>query len=297
MEPITRIDPSLLRRGAVFDLDDLRTEHASEAYRDAFLSILKRHGVRRSMQVEVDYLIRTGPESYDVVIAFPQLNYADLDVARMIIDSRYITSVVEQNGRGYMVVKEQLYDEALYERYQTFSGDTLVRDGNLPEQEIPGHRSGSRYIRLIDFPDYVMNLLRRHYPRPRAFLSQHRVTQQLFDRLPTTGFAVPVELTGAQDHKVVYVRLNVKKLRRWLKRHQSCFYAGTAEPQKVRDEFDVTYAQEERERLEQEAQATREHNLQELENDEESDMGVAQLVEADTDQDDDDSQETDPNEL
>ncbi len=247
---VQRMEPSLLYRGARIDLGMLTDEAVSQALleqltgRSSIQHVINPLPVsqRSSGRVTVDYLCRTGPESYEVVA----------QEAGIRIDTRYIDQIEHPHNVKVrrMQVDHLVYDDALMFAHITLSGQQLLARHRVAEKAAQLVRLKARYVGLGNFCDLVMVKLMRQYPRERCWLDRNEVFSKLFQDHSINQFAQPVAVmpsdTVLGHQEAIYVRIKPKGLDRWLKRNQSRFYTGTAQAQRLLDDLDVELAAQER---------------------------------------------------
>lgn len=241
MSHIARIDPSFLRHGALIDLNDLRTDDLIERYKDLYFDQLPRQrGERATPFFQVDHLIRTEPDNYQVVPQGPW-SVGEARELGLLIDTRHIARV-HRSGTGPLRITDLAY-EALYTLgTHAFSGTQLMRY-TRPAQGSRNLRPHHHYIDLNSLAHFAAARAVRKFPRPRSFLDHQHLFETMMHSKTLHEFAVPVFLLqegkpGEEPRRLVFVDVNLKRLDAWLRRHQSSFYQSAARHQKVLDDME-----------------------------------------------------------
>lgn len=253
MPAIKRIEPTLLRRGAVIDVDDLgHEEYISEQLRDVFNEQLFYKGSNIYPAIIVDYVVRNGPDNYELVPFVPTedndtLSEAELREMGVVVDTRHVTRVKEytelfHNDPHRVVIEDRLYDGVYAE---AASGAFLARTF----ESVPGGvplRPQHSYVSMNAMGMFVMSELVKRYGHLRwMMLDLHHITTRLINSKTLHQCVNPVllQLREKPAHfqeavPFVFLDVNRKRFAKWLKRNATRFFQGSAEAQRVADVVD-----------------------------------------------------------
>ena len=254
---IQRIDPSLLRHGAVIELDDLVFDQAVEHYKNLYFKYLcTPENAQRSPFIVVDYLVRNGPNNYEIV-PISQYDLSELTRYGLLLDTRHVNKVAYYDPKitkPTRVVSTRaiptLYVEQLTNRPFTMSGTELVSLGLIHKEDIRRVRPHHHYMFLSNLIGLIQRMLLLRHPQSRRFLATPHIVDVVFKSSTVRQFAryvefkpsvVDIQISGgasAESCRISFLDIDYKRLRSWLKRNQSRFYESAEAYQKVIDDFD-----------------------------------------------------------
>lgn len=220
---IKRIEISRLHKGALLALD--LSDGISDDNDHSF-------GV-------VKHLVRNSANDYDVV-------FETMDDQEARTNTQNITEVFESRlikNRQMAPVIDAMYEQQFEsDSRNTYSGETLKRIlGDMTDQ-IKLRPSG-RYLFVGQLEDYIITELLKRHPRPRAYIPRHRAANIVHccigEQQGVSGQLIRYDDGG---ERYLIIEIDVKRLRKWLKRNQSCFYTSSERVQDQMDAFELRYA-------------------------------------------------------
>lgn len=294
MEKINRIDPSFLHHGAVIDINDLVGEDIVDHFKQMYREV-GQHGPF----VIVDYLVRTGPDDYEIVplmdlvqtsglIGLDKLQ--SLRALGLVINTRHVRTLahVARDKRAFWleVLRENIEGDTTDRTLQSkvlmivdedglhenaFDSTWCYRGRDLAHVFVthPGGRQfrpNHTYVAIGNLTYLTVAKLVQWFPRPRAYADRMDILGRLMSMKTLHYFCSPVHCRRMDAEEIdaypnILLELNLKKFKRWLKRNQSQFYFSAQAVQAVIDQYDA-------EALEREQQEAKKADESFLEDDE-----------------------------
>lgn len=255
MPQLHRQDPSSLRRGVAIDLNDLIDDDIIDHFKDMFHNFSDWREPKPSSYIHVDYLVRIDAEQYLVI---PQtksgMTLQFILENGLAIDTRYITRVARfrktKYGHQSFVNKRGHHPLVIHDQTPRTAPVRAMR-GSLLSQALsqapggPASRANHHYVHINQLESYVSQAILKWYPNTNLWLSSTKVSDVLKDSKTLHPWCKPVYLIdnalmaerrlAEMPVAQVWISINTKRLKAWLKRNRCRFYQSAHKYQAMLD--------------------------------------------------------------